>query len=492
MHNPTEVRAAAPAVRAPDPAPMDDGRALYVEGLIALRNGDAEGAAGLLIAALRRQPANFGMRRNLVRAFMAAGRFECALVQVDACLSQRPEEAELHYARGSALTALGEPAKACAALTRAVALQPDHAASNLNLGNAWADLDDLETAERLCRNAIALDPGMPEAHASLGYILTARGALPDAIQACQDAIRLRPGFTQAHWNLAIATLLAGDLKRGFAEFEWRKWHDPYRQDFPPLPGPVWDGAVARGRTILVRSEQGLGDTIQFARFLPLIHKAGGNSVLQCQPSLHPLLGGLPGVRVISSQDPLPPHDAWIDLMSLANVLGTSLETIPAASGYLRADQVLAATWRDRLPAGKKVGVVFAGNPRHANDRRRSIPAVELPEIPGITFISLRHGSAASALGRSDWTEHLTDFGQTAALIECLDLVITVDTAVAHLAGALGKPAWVLLPAAPDWRWMLGRPDSPWYDSVRLFRQETPGDWTSVLRSVFQSLEAFRP
>ncbi len=444
---------------------------------------------GLLIAALRRQPTNFAMRRNLVRAFMAGRRFQSALTQADACLSQLPDDAELHYARGSALTALGDPIKACAALTRAVALQPDHAASNLNLGNAWADRDDLDTAERLCRNAIALDPGLPEAHASLGYILTARGALPDAIEACEAAIRLAPAFTQAHWNLAIAALLAGDLKRGFTKFEWRKWHEPYRQDFPPLPGPVWDGAMAQGKSILVRSEQGLGDTIQFARFLPLIHQAGGHPVLVCAPSLHPVLGMLPGVTVISPQDRLPPYDAWIDLMSLPHLIGTTLETIPAADGYLRADPYLAATWRARLPSGQKIGVVFAGNPRHANDRRRSIPAVPLPAIPGTTFINLQHGPAASLLDLPDWTGKLTDFGQTAALIECLDLVITVDTAIAHLAGALGKPTWVLLPAAPDWRWMLGRSDSPWYGSVRLFRQDAPGDWASVLSSVLRSLHS---
>ncbi len=497
MHNPTDVVVPDQAARMPDlPAadgwqPADDGRALYIEGLIALRDGDAEGAAGLLTAALRRQPTHLGMRRNLVRAFLAAGRFDNALVQAEACLAAAPDDAELHLARGSALGALGQPVKACAALTRAVSLQPDHAAACLNLGNAWADRDDLAAAERLCREAIRLDPRLAEAHTSLGYILTMRGDLPAAIDACEAAIRVSPGFSQAHWNLAIAVLLSGDLRRGFAEFEWRKRHPPYRSDFQPLPGPAWDGAPLEGRTILVRAEQGHGDTIQFARFLPLIRHVGGKPILICPPPLRRLLSGMAGVTVIPDTDPLTPYDAWIDLMTLPHVLGTTLETIPAAAGYLRADAGLAASWRDRLPAGLKVGIALAGNPLHRNDRRRSIPpeqARTLLDATGVSFVALQPGSAAG-LDLPDLTPALTDHAQTAALIDTLDLVISVDTSVAHLAGAMGKPAWVLLAAAPDWRWMLDRADSPWYDSVRLFRQTTPGDWDGVLDHVKQALRS---
>ena len=490
MHNPIDPATAELVPPAFGPMPPDDGRALYIEGLIALRNGDADGAAGLLTAALRRQPSHLGMRRNLVRAFIAGRRFQNALLQADACLSQEPDDAELHYARGSALTALGEPVKACAALTRAVALRPNHAASCLNLANAWADLDDLATAERLCRQAIGLDPNLAEAHASLGYILTTRGALPEAIAACRDAVGPQPGFTQGHWNLAVALLLAGDLDNGFVEFEWRRRHRPYQADFPPLPGWVWDGSSPAGKTILIRAEQGMGDTIHFARFLPPIHQEGGSVVLICPEPLRPLLGAMPGVRVIDARDPLPSYDCWADLMSLAHINGTTEATIPAAEGYLRADPALAAAWRARLPGGFKAGLALAGNPRHPNDRRRSVPpnrVLPLPDIDGVTFINLQHGPGAAALGLRDWTDYLTDFAETAALVQALDLVITVDTAVAHLAGALGKPTWLLLPAAPDWRWQLNRQDTPWYDSVRLFRQQTPNDWGPVLSDVFQSL-----
>jgi tetratricopeptide (TPR) repeat protein len=358
------------------------------------------------------------------------------------------------------------------------------------LANAQADLDDMEAAEELCRRAIRLDPNLPEAHASLGFILTTKGKLAAAIEACETAINLSPGFTQAHWNLAIAALLSGDLPRGFAAYEWRKRHLPYRGDFPNLTGPQWDGSDPTGRTILVRAEQGAGDVIQFARFLPSIREAGGAAILVCPSTVVPLIRSISGPDVISGNDPLPCYDAWIDLMSLPHVLGTTLGTLPGASGYLRADAERVAAWRDRLPVGCKVGVVLAGNPAHPNDRRRSIPlhsVFPLPEIAGITFINLHHGAAARGLGLPDLSAQLTDYAETAALLENLDLIVTVDTSIAHLAGALGKPAWVLLPAAPDWRWLLERADSPWYASLRLLRQRRAGEWTDVLAQLMRTL-----
>lgn len=493
------MRSAAELV-APELAPApaaepqrDDGRALYVQGLVALRDGDAEAAVGLLTVAVRRQPAHQGARRNLMRALLALGRFHQALMQADICLLAAPDDGELHLGRGTALNALGEPALACAALTRAAALRPDHAPSFLNLANAQADLDDMGAAEALCRRAIQLDPSMPEAHASLGFILTSKGRPAAAIEACEAAIRLSPDFTQAHWNLAVAALLAGDLPRGFAAYEWRKRHLPYRGDLPALPGPEWDGSDPAGRTILVRAEQGAGDAIQFARFLPSIRDAGGIPILACPAPVAPLIRSMPGVRVVSSGDKLPRYDAWIDQMSLPRVLATTLETLPGAAGYLRADPARVQAWRARLPAGRKVGVAFSGNPLHANDHRRSIPlglVAPLPVIPGNTFIDLHHGADAGRIGLPDLSAQLTDYAETAALIENLDLVVSVDTSVAHLAGALGKPAWVLLAAAPDWRWLLERDDSPWYGSLRLLRQQRAGDWTGPLAQVTRELPPF--
>lgn len=465
---------------------------LYISGLLALRDGDAD-AVGRLLAASRQQPAHQGVRRNLLRAFIAARRFQQALEHADVCLTLTPDDAEFHFARGTALNALGEPAAACAALSRAVSLRPDHAPSLLNLANAKVDLDDLEAAEELCRRAIRQDPRLIEAHASLGFILTARGRPAQAIAACEAAIELSPEYTPAHWNLAVAALLSGDLARGFAEYEWRKRHLPYCRDFAPLPGPQWDGSDPTGRTILVRAEQGFGDIIQFARYLPLMHEAGGDAVLVCPAAMAPLMRSMPGIRVVTQGSVPPRYNSWIDQMSLPRVFHATLGTLPGANGYLQADPTRVAGWRANLPVGRKVGVVFAGNALHGNDRRRSVPprtAFPLPEIPGVTYINLHHGPTAMGLGLTDLTAQLTDYAETAALLANLDLIVTVDTSIAHLAGAMGRPAWVLLPAAPDWRWLLARTDSPWYASLRLLRQQRAGDWAPVLAQVTHELPEF--
>lgn len=480
----------------PPSLPTTPQPSLYMLGLLALRNNDAEQAAGLLTRALSHQPDHRGARRNLTRALLLAGSWDKVLPQAEAALADEPNDAELHFLRATALNGLGQSSKACAAFARALALKPDHAASWLNMGNASADLDDMESAEAMCRTAIRLDPAQPEAHASLAYILTRQGRLKEAIETSEAAACLFPGFAPIHWNLATAALLSENFGRGFAEYEWRKRHPRYMRDFPPLPGPAWDGTDAKGRTILVRAEQGVGDTIQFARYLPLIVAAGGAPVLVCHPSIVPLIQTMPGVTVCSQGQTVPGYDAWIDMASLPFVFGTTSETIPSPAGYLRACPARTEAWQRRLPSGRKVGVVFSGNPAHPADRRRSIPPEQarLPRIEGLSFINLQFGGDASRSGLSNLTSWLTDYTETAALIACLDLVISVDTSVAHLAGGLNKPVWILLPHAPDWRWALGRLDSPWYSSARLFRQQAAGDWAEVLNRVLILLteQAARP
>jgi tetratricopeptide (TPR) repeat protein len=472
--------------------PLDaDPATLYLRGLLSLRDGRLDEAVELLGQLLRRQPGHTGAHRNLVRALLAANRPTTALARAEQALALLPDVAELHFARGTALNALKSPEKARAALARAVALDPSHAPSWLNLGNACADLDDLDTAERHCRTALRLDPALIEARVSLGYLLTARGRLDDALATCETAIEMRPDCVQAHWNLAVAALLAGDLPRGFAAYEWRKRHDRFRGDFTGLAGSIWDGGNPTGRTILVHAEQGLGDTIQFARYLPGIAERGGRAVLACDTSLMSLFQDLAGTQVVSRAAALPPYDAWIDQMSLPLAFGTQLDTIPSATGYLRPDPLRVVAWNAVLPIGWRIGLAWAGNRLHSNDCRRSIPAAALAPLlalPGINFVNLQVGSAARDIpGLSDLTPLLTDYAETAALIANLDLVVCVDTSVAHLAGALGKPAWVMLPHAPDWRWLLQRDDSPWYASLRLFRQPTAGDWTSVVAAVIRAL-----
>ena len=490
MHTVMDRTVAQPS--SPPPlAPMDDGRGLYVQGLSALQNGEARDAVSLLIQALRRQPGHQGMRRNLVRALLISEQYAEVVIHSNAALAETPDDGELHFARGTALNALGQHARACAAFARSLSLQPDHAASWLNMGNASADLDDLASAETLYRTAIRLAPAMAEAHASLGYVLTMQGRLNEAVGACEAAVRLRPDFAQAHWNMAIATLMSGDLRRGFSQYEWRKQHARYQADFPALPGEPWDGTDPSGRTILVRAEQGFGDAIQFARYLPEIRSAGGTPILLCARPLVPLVQSMAGIVAISTAEPLPAYDCWIDQASLPGVFRTSLDTIPAADRYLRADPIRTEAWRGRLPSGRKVRVAFAGNPKHPGDRRRSIPMHlmdVLPALPDLTYVSLQHGDLAKGFGLPDQTPWMTDYAETAALVANLDLVVTADTSVAHLAGALGKPVWILLPHAPDWRWLLQRSDSPWYQSARLFRQPTAGDWSSVVAQIARALE----
>jgi hypothetical protein len=420
---------------------------------------------------------------------VAAGRFAQALPQADAALDANPRDAELHFLRGSAFNALGRTRQACGAFHNAVMLKPNHAPSWLNWGNASIDLDDLEAAEAMYRTALSYDPCLAEAHASLGYVLTRCGRVAEAIQSCETAIRLQPALADAHWNRAIALLLAGDLAAGFEAYEWRKRHPAFRKNFLPMTTLAWDGAKLDGRTILVQAEQGIGDAIHCARFLPALQAQGGRPVLACRPSLAPLIERMPGIRTCPPGQSFP-HDVHVDQMSLPLRLGVTETSIPLAGGYLSADPSRVAAWTKTLGSRPAVGLALAGNAANPANHRRSVPASLmrcLPRIEGVHFVNLQHGPQAQDLPLPDLTDWLGDYGETAALIMALDLVISVDTSVAHLAGALGKPVWLLLPTDPDWRWMLERSDTPWYGSMRLFRQKRRGDWSELLTRVFAEL-----
>jgi len=466
----------------------EETRARYITGLTQLGSGQAEAAIDTLRYVLDSDPSHTGARRNLIRALVAVRDHAAIIAETGLALRAAPDSAELHFQRGTALSAMSRPEEARAALTAAVTLNPKLAPAWLNLGNALMDLDDPLAAEAHCRRALALDPALIEARVSLGFMLTAQGRVAEAIAALEDAIQIHPENVHAHWNLATAALLAGDLPRGFAEYEWRKRHDRFRRDFIDLPGPVWDGGDPSGRTILVHAEQGFGDTVQFARYLTAIAQRGGTPVLACDVALIPLLRTVAGARIVSRFDPMPPYNAWIDQMSLPHVFGTTLDTIPCPGGYARADPGLIAAHQATLPPARRIGLAWAGNPLHHNDRRRTPPGeafAPLLALPDCHVVNLVPGR--SLPGTTCPRRPLTDYRETAALIAALDLVVTVDTSVAHVAGALGCPAWVLLPYAPDWRWLLNRNDTPWYDSIRLFRQPSPGDWESVIASVSAAL-----
>lgn len=445
-------------------------------------DGQAGSAAALARDALLRWPDDAGLHGLLATCLLRQGQADAALEAALRALALDPDQAEGWFARGTALNRLGRPEAALAALTRAAALRPDHADSALNLGNACLDLDRIEDAERWIRRALALDPALKEAHASLGYLLTQAGRLEEAILACEAAIALDPGFAPGHWNLASACLLRGEYRRGWDEYEWRKRHPAWAHAFTRLPSPEWVGGELAGQRLLVQAEQGLGDTIQFSRYLPLLAARGAQVTLACDRRLWPLLAAIPDLALADRAGPLPAHDLWVDQMSLPGLFDTRPQQVVSSEGWLRPDPALVAAWATRLPPGPRVGLVWAGNPLHSNDRRRSLPPgalTPLLRVPGVSFVSLQVGpraAEAAQMGVLDLSPALTDFAQTAAVIAGLDLVITVDSAVAHLTGALGRPGWVLLPHAPDWRWLTGCDDTPWYRSLHLFRQPAAGDW----------------
>ncbi len=460
--------------------------------------GDYGATVALCHEATRIAPRDAGAHAALGAALLGGGQPEAALRAADLALELAPQQAEAHFLRGTALKQLGKLAPAAAALARAAELAPHHAAALLNLGNAELALGNAAAAERHCRAALAADPRMAEAQASLGCLLTNTGRLAEAIEACEAALALKPNLADAHWNLGIARLLGGDLPGGFAEYEWRKRHPAHARDFNRLAGPEWQGEDLAGRTLLVLAEQGLGDAIMFARFLAPLAQRGALVVLACDPRVLPLLARAPGVaRAVRRDRPMPECDFWLDQMSLPHRLGTTLATIPDAGGYLRPDVSRVAAWEARLPKRRagalRIGLAWAGNPLHSNDANRSCPVAELLPLTGQAghdVISLQVGPAAAEarlLGLADHSAGLADFGETAGLLAGLDMLVTVDTAVAHAAAALGKPVWLMLPHAPDWRWLLRRADTPWYAQARLFRQPAPGDWAGVVAAIALAL-----
>jgi len=492
------------------------------------------------------------LRRDYADAYSNRGdvlnalkRFEEALVSCDLAIRLRPDHADAHANRGSALHGLKRYAEALSACDRALALRADFAAAYCNRGNALHELEHYEEALASYDRAIALRADFAAAHCDRGNTLQelrrhaeaviaydcALALQPDFADACYnrgnalDALKrfeealdsygrataLRPDFADAHFNAALVRLATGDLARGWEKYEWR-WRTTQignsKRTFAP---PLWTGAQpVAGKTILLHAEQGLGDTLQFCRYAPLVADRGARVVLEVPAALTALSRTLRGaIEVIAMGDPLPDFDLQCPLLSLPLAFGTTLETIPAQLPYLAASEVKVAAWRGRLGTHDRprIGLVWAGNPRkelpgsNRIDRQRSLAFERLAPLLGVencAFYSLQKGDDAirqlrdSALcGRVvDWTDDLHDFSDTAALVENLDLVISVDTSVAHLVGALGKPLWLLNRDNTCWRWLHDREDSPWYPSVRQFRQDDSRDWDRVIAQVETALRAF--
>jgi tetratricopeptide (TPR) repeat protein len=470
-------------------------------GVAQAQQGQNEDAVASFRHALQLQPAYPEAHFNLGNTLGVLGRRDESVAAYREAVRQRPDYAEALCNLGLALTEAGQPGEASVLLRQATRLRPQYAEAHNNLGLALADLGRFEEAIGCYERALAINPRYAAAHSNLGSAAKGLCRPEEAVACYETALRYEPDSASSHWNLSLALLQAGAFGRGWEEYEWR-WKRPGTPP-RPYPRPWWDGGPLAGRTVLLWCEQGLGDAIQFARYAALVKARGGRVVLECPGPLLRLFPTLPGIDALVAEGAsLPPYDCHAPLMSLPRLLGTTLAGVPAEVPYLTADASLVEAWGRRLKPlkGFKVGIAWQGNPHHKWDRWRSVPLTlfaALAEVPRVRLVSVQHGPGseqpAALRGRFPVTQLGKEFGSggaladTAAVMASLDLVVSVDTATAHLAGALGVPVWVPLPTLVDWRWLLGRDDSPWYPTMRLFRQKALGDWEPVFERMAAEL-----
>lgn len=525
-------------------------------GLVFRDQGKFSEAVASLMRAVQLNPGYAQAHSNLGLAFADQNLPEEAVASLERALRCKPDFAEAHHNLGLALKRQGKLSEAVASLTRAVNLKPDYAEAYNSLGLALKEqgkldeaIDSLAHAIRLkgnyaeahtnlgsvlteqgkpdeavasLRRALLCDPNLAPAHNNLGLALLEQGQLDEAAASLQQAVRRKPEYAEAHKNLGMVWLLAGNFEQGWPAYEWRLKCKEF--SIPPFRQPQWDGRPLHGQTILLLAEQGLGDTLQFIRYAPLVKERGGRVLLACPAALARLLACSPGVDELVSQDSQPAFDVYAPLLSLPRIFGTTLATTPAKVPYLFADAGLVQHWQQELspssgssrpnpqpsantsllatpgPSSRpelKIGITWRASAQSSTGHRRSFPLTQfapLARLEGVRLFSLQKGPGTEQLGALAGQIAVTDFGDrldktagpfmdTAAVIRNLDLVITPDTAVAHLAGGLGVPVWVALPFVPDWRWMLQREDSPWYPTMRLFRQTKRGDWTPVFERI---------
>jgi Flp pilus assembly protein TadD len=462
------------------------------------RHAEAEQLFRQIIA---RQPASAEARYNLARVLAEKGDVEGAIAGYRGALGLEPVFPEALSNLGELLRRQGKAKEAVELLRRAIAVRPGFAEARYNLGLALSDDGQTQQAIDQMHEVLKLLPNSADAHNQLGNLLRERDRPAEAIDSYRRALALRPDFAEARWHLALALLLEGNFDEGWEAYEARRriqgvWRDP------GFSQPFWDGTGLEGRTILLWAEQGFGDTIQFIRYLPLVEAAGDRVIALCQPELRRLLARQDWIeQVLSFGEALPRFDFQCPLMSLPRLCRTTALTVPGSIPYLRADPELAAQWKSRMsPDRLNVGLVWSTRPAAPGSGQRSIglhATAPLATVPGVRFWSLQKGDAASEMRAAppgmdlvDCSDQLGDFADTAALIANLDLVIACDTAVAHLAGAMGVRTWIALPLPSPWRWMREREDSPWYPTVRLFRHDRAGDWTSPIDAIARELREF--
>jgi FkbM family methyltransferase len=466
----------------------------------------AQGSLDEAVAAYRRaialKPDFAEAHHNLGLALRQLGQLEPGLASCREAARLMPELPQVQNSLGSALQELGRHEEAISSLLEAIRLKPDLAQAHNNLGIAYWQLGRFEEAVASYRRAAELAPDMAEAQSNLATVLRDLGEIEEAKSCYDRALAIKPGYSEARWNRSLLSLLQGDFQRGWSEYECRWTLKTFQRR--NCPQPIWDGSPLEGKTILLAAEQGLGDTIQFLRYAPLLQRRGARVVAEVHRPLRRLARTCPGVDKVVVLGESPPHfDTYVPLMSLPRVFNTDLQTIPADVPYLSADAALIEQWRKEVAAlpGFKVGIAWRGSPQNAMDRSRSIPLAvfeSIARLPGITLVSLQKGVGAEQIAEVADRFSVIDFGSrldetsgpfmdTAALMKTLDLVITCDSALAHLAGALGVRVWIALMRTPDWRWLLDRDDSPWYPTARLFRQPTLGDWPGTFERLASTL-----
>ena len=416
-----------------------------------------------------------------------------------------PDFAEAYNHLGVVLNDMGRTAEAIDNFRNALKREPGYAEVYNNMGIALKEQEEFSEAIASFEKALQLDPDFAEAYYNLGNSLRDEGRCAGAIDNYKKAIGLKPDYAQAHWNLSLALLLNGNYSEGWKGYKWRRNVNlKVLTDYHCTGKPRWDGSSFKSKRLLVHHEQGLGDNIQFVRYLPMVKARGGTVVFETLKPLVNLLRGFPGVDELVEYVPnrkLPlEYDVYTSLLDMPHIFKTTVETIPSQVPYIFADLSRSRYWREELTGPElKVGIVWAGSPEHGNDRFRSCSLkhfASLGEIEGVRLYSLQKGSAARQMEEFEGTvsmtnisKHFNDFTDTAAAIDNLDLIISVDTSVLHLSGAMAKPTWALIPYAPEWRWMLNRQDSPWYPTMRLFRQSYWNDWDSVFGRVTEELKA---
>jgi tetratricopeptide (TPR) repeat protein len=520
--------------------------ALHLYGVLASQCVKPQLAVDLISKAIQTNPNNAAAYANLGMALQNLNRNEEALANYDLSLLIDPANAQVFFSLGNVLRSLGRNEEAVVCYRRALEINPDYVAALnnqgvvlhylkryeeslksyeqalfiapdnaeafYNRGNVLRALNRHEQAVASYDSVLQLRPDHPEVLNNRGNALRALNRLNDALASYQRALQIAPDYADAHWNASLCRLLAGDFDSGWQEYEWR-WQSELRNDKRDFAQPLWLGEKSlHNKTILLHAEQGYGDTLQFCRYVSEIRSLGAKIIFEVQPALKRLLSCLSDTATIFARgEALPEFDFHCSLLSLPLAIATNLNTIPADNPYISSDPQLVAGWEKNLGAKTKprVGLVWSGSAEHENDSNRSIPLPELIKLLGAQagFYALhkevrdadriilqdhadrqkRTDLACSEIVLVD--DKLQDFADTAALIALMDIVITVDISVAHLAAAMGKPVWILLPFSPDWRWLLEREDSPWYPTARLFRQAAIGDWAGVVERVKLELQS---